>query len=254
MLDRLYQGRSRTTIVIFCLGTIWVAGRADLTPVHRMFFRRLRGRGLDWIYHFPKLYAVDLRPLMKTLDEKKGEPEWLTYPSSEALAGEEEEKEHDRKLAEFRGSLDEGHREAVEEALKRPPPGQACRGLAVGVRVALGTNPASTGASPVASQAPPGQPLWPRTPLPPGQARWRATRGPNTIGARPETSPCRWPRTDARRGATMSALSRTTAPRCGGRGANACRPVHPALPSLPRFLARPAQQTLPAAQAEEVQG
>jgi hypothetical protein len=47
----------------FYMGTIWVGQRADLTPVYRMIFRRLRARRLDWIYHFPRLYAVDFRPL-----------------------------------------------------------------------------------------------------------------------------------------------------------------------------------------------
>jgi hypothetical protein len=87
----------------FYMGTIWVAGRADLAPDYEIIFRRLRGRGLDWIYHFPRLYAVDLRPLKKAMDEQKGEPEWVTYSPSEALATEAEEKEHNRELAEFPG-------------------------------------------------------------------------------------------------------------------------------------------------------
>jgi hypothetical protein len=105
----------------FYMGTIWVAQRADLTPVYRMIFGRLRSRQLDWIYHFPRLYAIDLRPLQEALDQKD-EPDWLNYSPSEALAKEEEAKEHDRELAELRASLDEGYREAIEEALKAPPP------------------------------------------------------------------------------------------------------------------------------------
>ena len=105
----------------FYMGTIWVAQRADLTPVYRMIFGRLRSRRLDWIYHFPRLYAVDLRPLKEALDQKD-EPDWLNYSPSEALAKEEEQKERDRELAELRESLDEGYRQAIEEALKAPPP------------------------------------------------------------------------------------------------------------------------------------
>ena len=105
----------------FYMGTIWVAQRADLTPVYRMIFRRLREHGLDWIYHFPRLYAVDLRPLKEALDQKD-EPDWLNYSPSEALAKEEAERQHDQELDELRESLDEGHREAVEEALNDPPP------------------------------------------------------------------------------------------------------------------------------------
>jgi len=104
----------------FYMGTIWVAQRADLTPVYQMIFRRFQGRRLDWIYHFPKLYAVDLRPLKEALDEKH-DPEWLNYSPSETLAKEAEAKEQDKNLAELRETLEEGYRESIEEALKGPP-------------------------------------------------------------------------------------------------------------------------------------
>ncbi|MGA2701861.1 MAG: hypothetical protein ABSH35_12295 [Isosphaeraceae bacterium] len=105
----------------FYMGTIWVAQRADLTPVYQMIFRRLQGRRLDWIYHFPRIYAVDLRPLKEALEEKH-DPDWLNYSPSEALAEEEEAKEQDENLAEMRETLEEGYRESIEEALKGPPP------------------------------------------------------------------------------------------------------------------------------------
>jgi hypothetical protein len=105
----------------FYLGTIWVSDRADLMPVYRMIFRRLHGRGHDWRYHFPRLYAVDLRPLKEIVDQSD-EPDWMNYSPSEALAKEEEQKEHDAKLGELRESLDEGYREAIEEARERPAP------------------------------------------------------------------------------------------------------------------------------------
>ena len=105
----------------FYMGTIWVAQRADLTPVYQMIFRRFQGRRLDWIYHFPKLYAVDLRPLKEALDEKH-DPNWLNYSPSEVLAKEAEAKEQDKNLAELRETLEEGYRESIEEALKGPPP------------------------------------------------------------------------------------------------------------------------------------
>jgi hypothetical protein len=105
----------------FYMGTVWVAQRVDLTSVYRMIFRRLHSRRLDWIYHAPRLYAVDMRPLKEALDQQK-EPEWLNYSPSEGLAREEEQEEHDKKLAELRESLEEGNRAAIEEALRSPPP------------------------------------------------------------------------------------------------------------------------------------
>ena len=105
----------------FYMGTAWIAHRADLTPVYRMIFRRLRSRQLDWVYHFPRLHAVDLRPLKEAIDQGH-EPDWLNYSPSEALAKEQEQSEQDKNLADLRESLDAGYHEAIEEALKGPPP------------------------------------------------------------------------------------------------------------------------------------
>ncbi len=105
----------------FYMGTSWVAGRADLGPVYQLIFRRLHRRGLDWVYHFPRLHLVDFRPLKKALDDDK-DPDWAGYRPSNALAKKAEEAERDRELAEARRALEEGYWEEVEEALKQPPP------------------------------------------------------------------------------------------------------------------------------------
>jgi hypothetical protein len=116
-------GTTQYDYMDFYLGTSWVAPRADLTPVYAMIFRRLRHRGLDWIYHFPRLYAVDLRPLKEALDQdQQREPEWLNYSPSEAVAREEEQTKRDHELAELRELLDASYREAVAEALNASPP------------------------------------------------------------------------------------------------------------------------------------
>jgi hypothetical protein len=117
----------------FFMGTIWVAQRADLTLVYRMIFRRLQSRLLDWIYHFPRIYAVDLRPLKEALDQTH-EPDWLNYSPSEALAKEQEQKDQDKNLAELRESLDQGYLDAIEEALRGPPPATGT-GLRSGLRL-----------------------------------------------------------------------------------------------------------------------
>ncbi len=114
-------GREQYDYLSFYLGTIWVAGRADLAPIYQMIFRRLRARGLDWVYHFPRLGVVDMRPLKEAL-EQNDKPEWTGYDPSEALAREEAEREREKELAELRKSLDEGYREAVEQAAGEPPP------------------------------------------------------------------------------------------------------------------------------------
>jgi hypothetical protein len=114
------------TYLDFYMGSSMIGGRADLQPVYEMIFRRLYKRGMDWKYVFPRLYAVDLRPLGKAMEEKKrqesGEPEWGEYDPSAAFEKEQEEAERDRSLAEMRDSLDESHREAVEAAREAEPP------------------------------------------------------------------------------------------------------------------------------------
>ena len=92
----------------FYMGTIWIAQRADLTPVYRMIFRRLKGRGHEWRYAFPRLGLVDLRPLRDAMGEQ--------------TVNAEADARRDHELVELRQSLDASHREAVEAARERPPP------------------------------------------------------------------------------------------------------------------------------------
>lgn len=105
----------------FYMGNVWVSGRADLTPVYEMIFRRLKARGCDWIYHFPTLHAIDFRPVRDALKEKE-QPEWVNYAPEEALAKEQADAKRDRELADLRERLEEGNREAIAEAAKQPPP------------------------------------------------------------------------------------------------------------------------------------
>lgn len=110
----------------FYLGTQSIAHRADLGPVYRMIFTRLKALDFDWKYSFPRLHLVDFRPLKERLDAEKaeaaGEPEWAGYSPEEQLAKDEANREKDREIAEMRESLDEGYRESVAAALDRPPP------------------------------------------------------------------------------------------------------------------------------------
>ncbi len=110
----------------FYMGCASIAGRADLTPVYRMIFTRLKALDLDWKYSFPRLHVVDMRPLKEAMDagkaEESGEPEWANYSPEAELEKDEANREKDRDIAEMRESLDEGYRESVEAALEQPPP------------------------------------------------------------------------------------------------------------------------------------
>ena len=110
----------------FYMGSGMISGRADMTPIYRMIFTRLKALDLDWKYTFPRLHVVDMRPLGEALKAKKaeesGEPDWLNYSPDAEFAKEEANREKDREIAEMRESLDEGYRESVEEALTQEPP------------------------------------------------------------------------------------------------------------------------------------
>lgn len=99
----------------FYLGSIWISRRADLTPVYRMIFRRLRLLGADWKYHFPRVYLVDLSPLRQAMENQ-------TYSPSEAFAKEQEERQRQAELEEARAELDKIHNQACREAMDLPPP------------------------------------------------------------------------------------------------------------------------------------
>lgn len=54
-IDRRYPELDRTYGYLdFYMGTALVSGRADLRPVYRWIFDRLRGQGWDWHYSFPR--------------------------------------------------------------------------------------------------------------------------------------------------------------------------------------------------------
>jgi hypothetical protein len=102
----------------FYMGTIWIGGRADLTPVYAMIFRRLKALGADWEYHFPEVGLVDLSPLREQLHPSKPED----YSPSEAFAKEQEQRKRQEELERLRAELAEGNAQARREAMDRPPP------------------------------------------------------------------------------------------------------------------------------------
>lgn len=112
------------TYLDFYMGTAAVSSRADLRPVYEMIFCRLRSRGMDWEYHFPRIQLVDMRPLKEQLDERRrgDDPEWAEYDPSSALEADLREQRRDEEIAEMRDSLDEGYRESVAQAQDQAPP------------------------------------------------------------------------------------------------------------------------------------
>lgn len=99
----------------FYMGTMWIASRADLTPVYVMIFRRLRALGADWIYRFPELHLTELTP------SDRG-AELSSYSVSESAAAELSAQKRRADTERLRTELEEMNARAREEAIDRPPP------------------------------------------------------------------------------------------------------------------------------------
>ena len=100
----------------FYMGTIWLARRADLTPVDAMIFRRLRAVGADWVYHFPQVFVTEFGPR----DSDAGRS--ASYSVSESAVAELEAQKRRAETAPFRAGLDQANVRAREHALDQPPP------------------------------------------------------------------------------------------------------------------------------------
>jgi hypothetical protein len=107
----------------FYMGNTMADEKATLAPVYEMVFRRLKGKGYDWKYSFPRLHLVDFRPLKEAMErEKNPEGEYAEYDPSAEFEKSEEDRRKDEELAAMRAKLDEGYRESVEAAREQPPP------------------------------------------------------------------------------------------------------------------------------------
>jgi hypothetical protein len=69
----------------------------DLTQIYEAIFRRLRRHGLDWVYHFPRIYFVDFRHLREAMDPER-KPDRADYSPSAALANEVADQEREKEI------------------------------------------------------------------------------------------------------------------------------------------------------------
>jgi hypothetical protein len=100
----------------FYMGTMRLASRADLYPVYRLIFQRMKSLSLEWSYCFPRLGPVTF-----------GEPAETdapidTYDPSDSLRKEGERRQKAEELADLEAELEEGYRESAKEAQEKPPP------------------------------------------------------------------------------------------------------------------------------------
>lgn len=98
----------------FYMGTSWVARRADLTPVYRLIFRRLKSLGADWRYSFPRIHIIDFG--------SREDDDSLPYDPSAALQREADGRKRAAETARMRKQLDRDARTAMRKARTGPPP------------------------------------------------------------------------------------------------------------------------------------
>lgn len=114
------QGWSRGDYLRFYMGTAWISGRADLTPVYAMIFHRLRSVGADWVYHFPEIFLVDFSA------HREEDPQSMSYSLSEGAATELNAHKQRAELERLRADLAASNARAREEAMDHPPPAIVC--------------------------------------------------------------------------------------------------------------------------------
>lgn len=115
-INRRYPGLgARYDYIDFYMGTALCADRADLRPVYRWIFTRLKEASCDWIYTFPRLYLVDLAGPGQDDDMLRHDP-------SEAVRAELEEADRAEKLEDLAEDLEHAHEEAVRSARHAPLP------------------------------------------------------------------------------------------------------------------------------------
>ncbi len=100
----------------FYMGSIWISGRADLTPVYALIFRRLKALGAEWMYHFPELYVTELASIEADADRPP------TYSVSEAAVSELKTQQKRAEVARFRAEVADMNARAREAAMDLPPP------------------------------------------------------------------------------------------------------------------------------------
>jgi hypothetical protein len=108
---------SRYDYLDFYMGSIFVQDRADLTPVYQWIFKHLRSLECDWIYSFPRIYAISFD---KTETEEPPDP--LAYDPNRALEEEFSKQEKKEEADRLQQELEEAYEKEVEEAKYKPLP------------------------------------------------------------------------------------------------------------------------------------
>ena len=105
----------------FYMGAALVADRDRLVPVYRGIFERLRERGCDWRYSFPRLHLVRLSSGPAS-DDDPGQSGYLSYDPGDAVRTELSAGEEERELGSLQEEIERRNTEAVRRARHEPLP------------------------------------------------------------------------------------------------------------------------------------
>jgi hypothetical protein len=108
---------SRYDYLDFYMGTFIVQDRADLLPVYMWIFKHLRSLECDWIYSFPRIYAISFN---KEDMETPSDP--LEYDPNKALEEEFSKQEKKAEVDRLQQELEEAYQQEAEEAKYKPLP------------------------------------------------------------------------------------------------------------------------------------
>ena len=114
VFEERYPALERRDYLDFYMGTTLIARRADLRPLYRWIFDRLRAAGRDWRFVLPRLHVIRLPDI-----EDSG---FESYDPSMAVHAEFEPGQREEELRAFMEELGRLNDEAVERARREPPP------------------------------------------------------------------------------------------------------------------------------------
>jgi hypothetical protein len=132
-LERRVAG-ARYEYMDFYMGTFGAKDAHAVAPIHRLIFRRLRDRGFDWRYAFPRLFVVSF-PRLERVDDPS-HPDWKPYAPDDTIARETEEQKRRTEHDEFEATLERGYRDDLDRARREPPPA-----IVTAFRTAYGRDP-----------------------------------------------------------------------------------------------------------------
>lgn len=101
----------------FYMGTFAVQERTDLLPIYTWIFKHLRSLECDWIYSFPRIYAISLN---KADEASNSDP--LDYDPGKALEEEFFRQEKTAEADKLQDELNEAYEKDIEEAKYKPLP------------------------------------------------------------------------------------------------------------------------------------